>query len=145
MRSLVIRLPEGLIKRDIIGLCYHTVSDRPLAHVEGLYRAKSIGQFKCDLEYLRHRYRVVAYNELEELRSAGSGGGPAVVLTFDDGLAECHDVIRPLLLEYGLPAIFFVTTEFLDNRRLFYRQKIALCIEAYSRLAAAGATTARQK
>ena len=31
-----------------------------------------------------------------------------------------------------LPAIFFVTTEFLDNRRLFYRQKVALCIESYS-------------
>jgi peptidoglycan/xylan/chitin deacetylase (PgdA/CDA1 family) len=145
VRSLVMRALEGFIKRDAIGLCYHTVSAQLLAHVEGLYRAKSVGQFRCDLEYLGRHYRVVGYDDLEKLRNDGGRGRPCVVLTFDDGLAECHDVIRPVLLEYGFPAIFFVTAEFLDNRRLFYRQKVALCIGAYTSLSVAGAAVARRE
>lgn len=137
------RVLEKIIPRDVIGFCYHTVSDRQLPHVESLYRCKSVAQFKRDLEYLRRSYRVVSYGELERARSDSGSGKPCAVITFDDGLVECHDVIRPALLEYGLPAIFFVTTEFLDNRRLFYRQKVALCIEACSRLSPAEATAVR--
>lgn len=137
---------QALVPRDVIGLCYHTVSDRPLPHVQSLYRCKSVAQFKRDLEFLQQRYRLVGYEELERERSAPGARGarkPSAVVTFDDGLVECHDVVRPVLLEYGVPAIFFVTAEFLDNRRLFYRQKIALCIEGYSRLSAAEASTVR--
>ena len=139
------RVLETIVPRDVIGFCYHTVSDRQLPHVESLYRCKSVAQFRRDLEWMRKSYRVVGYGELERARSeAGKANGkPCAVITFDDGLVECHDVIRPVLLEYGLPAIFFVTTEFLDNRRLFYRQKVALCIEASSRLAPAEATAVR--
>ena len=54
-------------------------------------------------------------------------------------------MIRPLLLDYGLPATFFITTGFLDNRRLFYQQKVALCIESYSRLSGQAATAARNE
>ena len=33
-----------------------------------------------------------------------------------------------MLARYDLPALFFVTTDFLDNRRLFYRNKYSLCM-----------------
>lgn len=135
---------QALVPRDVIGFCYHTVSDRPLSHVQSLYRCKSVAQFKRDLEFLQRSYRVVGYDDLERTRSAPDAKKPSVVVTFDDGLVECHDVVRPVLLEYGVPAIFFVTADFLDNRRLFYRQKIALCIESYSRLSAADASKVRQ-
>lgn len=144
MRSLSVRALEKIVRRDVIGFCYHTVSDRQLPHIESLYRCKSVAQFRRDLDFLRRSYRVVRYDDLESAR-ARSNGKPFVVITFDDGLVECYDVIRPLLLEYGLPATFFITTEFLDNRRLFYRQKVALCIEAYSRLSGQEATAARNE
>ena len=139
------QLLEALVPRDVIGFCYHTVSDRPLPHVRSLYRWKSVAQFKRDLEFLRRSYRVIGYDEVEKSRSQSRRSKPCVVITFDDGLAECHDVARPVLLEYGMPAIFFVTTEFLDNRRLFYRQKIALCVEACARLTPAAAAAVRKE
>lgn len=138
------RALEKIVRRNVIGFCYHTVSDRQLPHIESLYRCKSVAQFRRDLDYLRRFYRIAGYDELEGTRG-GSNGKPFVVITFDDGLVECHDVIRPVLLEYGVPAIFFVTTEFLDNRRLFYRQKVALCIEAWSRLSGQEAVAARSE
>jgi peptidoglycan/xylan/chitin deacetylase (PgdA/CDA1 family) len=138
------QLLEALVPRSVIGFCYHTVSDRALPHVRSLYRWKSVAQFKRDLEFLRRSYRVIGYEELEKSRMQSRGKKPCVVITFDDGLAECHDVVRPVLLEYGMPAIFFVTTDFLDNRRLFYRQKIALCIDAYAQLSPAAAAVVRK-
>ena len=144
MRSLSVRALEKIIRRNVVGFCYHTVSDRQLPHIESLYRCKSVAQFRRDLDFLRRSYHVIGYDALVGAR-AGSNGKPFVVITFDDGLVECHDVIRPLLLEYGLPATFFITTGFLDNRRLFYRQKVALCIESYSRLSGQAATAARNE
>ena len=144
MGSLAVRALAKIVRRDVIGFCYHTVSDRQLPHIESLYRCKSVAQFRCDLDFLRRSYHMVGYRDLERARGS-SNGKPLAVITFDDGLVECHDVIRPLLLEYGVPAIFFVTTGFVDNRRLFYRQKVALCIEAVSRLPASAAAVARNE
>jgi peptidoglycan/xylan/chitin deacetylase (PgdA/CDA1 family) len=137
------RLLETIIRREAIGFCYHTISDRPLPHVQHLYHCKSVAQFKRDLEFLHRRYRIVGYEELAESRGRQTER-PCVVITFDDGLSECYDFVRPVLLEHGMPAIFFVTTDFLDNRRLFYRQKVALCIESYSRLSPNAAMAVRK-
>jgi peptidoglycan/xylan/chitin deacetylase (PgdA/CDA1 family) len=144
VRSLTVRALEKIVRREVIGFCYHTVSDRQLPHIESLYRCKSVAQFRRDLDFLRRSYKVIGYHDLDTAHGR-SNGKPMAVITFDDGLVECHDVVRPLLLEYGLPAIFFVTTGFVDNRRLFYRQKVALCIESWSRLSGAEATAARSE
>jgi len=137
------RLLEALVPRSVIGFCYHTVADKPLAHVESLYRCKSVAQFRRDLEFLGRRYRIAGYDDLAAGR-AHDGKSPAAVITFDDGLAECYDVIRPVLLELGIPAIFFVTRDFLDNRALFYRQKVALALDSYAALTPAAAATLRR-
>ena len=41
---------------------------------------------------------------------------PAVLLTFDDGHASDHDIALPHLLERGLHASFFVTSDFVGRR-----------------------------
>jgi peptidoglycan/xylan/chitin deacetylase (PgdA/CDA1 family) len=138
------RALEKIVRRDVIGFCYHTVSDEQKPHTASLYRCKSVAQFERDLDFLQRSYRVVGYDELERTRG-GINGKPSVVITFDDGLVECHDVVRPMLLARGMPAVFFVTTEFLNNRRLFYRQKVALCIDSYSRLSGQEAMLARNE
>jgi peptidoglycan/xylan/chitin deacetylase (PgdA/CDA1 family) len=47
----------------------------------------------------------------------------------DDGYAECATLARPILLKQGVPATFFVTTDLIDNRTMFHRNKASLCIE----------------
>ena len=51
------------------------------------------------------------------------------LLTFDDGYSQCFSTIRPILLKHKLPCIFFITTDFIDNKDMFYRNKISLCVE----------------
>ena len=57
-----------------------------------------------------------------------------VFLSFDDGLREVYTIIAPILKERGLPATFFITTDFIDNKKLFYRNKASLLIEAIAGL-----------
>ena len=40
---------------------------------------------------------------------------PGVLLTFDDGFANNHDVALPILEEFEAPAIFFVSTRHVQN------------------------------
>jgi len=131
--------------------------DRP-AHVAHIAPHKTPAQFEADLQYLAKHYQVIGYDEVRRRRESkvgeesrdqrpeargirrdasglSSGVRPAVVLTFDDGFRECFEVVRPLLLKHGLPAVFFITTDFLDNRRLFYRNKVSLCLERLTQLA----------
>ena len=56
-------------------------------------------------------------------------GKRRMVLSFDDGLAECHQVIAPMLKSRGIPAIFFLNNDFIDNRGLFYRYRASLLID----------------
>jgi hypothetical protein len=133
---------ERLVRRDVVGLCYHLVSDECPPHVAHLGAFKPLEMFEADLKYLKQHYNVISYEELLRLRhssldsrhstlatSHSPATRPAVILTFDDGFRECFTHVRPLLLKYELPAIFFITTDFIDNRRLFYRNKVSLCLD----------------
>lgn len=43
----------------------------------------------------------------------------AVAITFDDGYADNRTVAQPILARYGLPATFFIATDFLDGGRMW--------------------------
>jgi peptidoglycan/xylan/chitin deacetylase (PgdA/CDA1 family) len=116
-----------------IGLCYHLVSDERLPHVRH-YRVLSRADFEADLAYLSRRFQLISYDELLERRSRQRPARDnAAVLTFDDGFAQCADVVAPLLRRYGASAIFFVITDLIDNAELFRESLAALCVDAVLR------------
>lgn len=124
MRILPVGAYAHLLPRRVIGMCYHVVSDRDLPHVRNLYRYKSAAQFEADLLFLRRHFHLASY---EEIRS-GTAPPNAVLVTFDDGLAECFTTARPILLEHRVPCVFFVSPPHLDNRRMFSFDKASLAI-----------------
>lgn len=120
-------LSRALVKQRVVVFLYHLVSDDELPHVKHLYAYKTTAQFREDLQYLKRHFTLIPYDRLV----ADANLPPrAALVTFDDGYAECDSVARPILLEEGVPAAFFVTTGFLDNRAMFYRNKASLCIES---------------
>ena len=52
-----------------------------------------------------------------------------MLLTFDDGLLECHQIIAPILKKKGIPAVFFLNNHFIDNKGLFFRYKVSILID----------------
>jgi peptidoglycan/xylan/chitin deacetylase (PgdA/CDA1 family) len=131
MRLLPVTAYGRVLRREPIGLCYHVVSDRPVPHVSPLYPFKTVAQFRADLLWLKNDFRFVSYPELMAARDAGRPLGPnRVFLSFDDGYAECFSVVRPVLLELGIPCTFFLTTDVVGNRRALAFNQVALCVEA---------------
>ncbi|HLL84057.1 MAG TPA: polysaccharide deacetylase family protein [Longimicrobium sp.] len=137
MKLAPLRFFGAVLPRDVISFCYHTVSDEALPHVRPMYPYKTAAQFEADLVYLKSRFRLVSYEEIAEAHRSGRQVGPnAALLTFDDGYAECHSIVRRLLLKHGVPCVFFVTTGVLDNARMLLFNQIALCLDARERLGA---------
>ena len=84
-------------------------------------------EFESDVAYVRDHavgYADVAKHRLEHSPLPAK----SVLLTFDDGLVECYDVIRPVLLRHRVPAVFFLTTGFIDERETFHETKLSLCL-----------------
>jgi peptidoglycan/xylan/chitin deacetylase (PgdA/CDA1 family) len=122
-----------LVPKTDLGICYHMVSDHPVRHLKH-YRFLDPDGFQSDLDYLAARFEFVNYGELTRRRSSGISKGSSVILTFDDGFAECATIVAPLLRQRGLSCVFFVITDFIDNRLLFRESAASLCIEALMRV-----------
>lgn len=113
---------------------YHVVSDRQLPHIKYLYKYKNIIQFKDDVEFLLKYYRPISLSDiLERQKTNRTLPKHSFLLTFDDGLREVYDVISPILKQKGIPATFFLTSNFLDNKELFYRHKASILIDFIER------------
>jgi peptidoglycan/xylan/chitin deacetylase (PgdA/CDA1 family) len=106
---------------------YHTVADCELAHLENLYSFRNIAQFKRDLDVLLKYFRPVSLQDFLACRR-GEKKLPrnSFLLTFDDGLRECHEIAGPILKQKGIPATFFLCSAFVDNRDAAYDLKKSL-------------------
>ena len=130
-RVLPARAYRRLVRRRVLGLFYHVVSDERLPHVENLYPYKTPAIFEHDLVYLKQHFVLLSETDLQVARKHELPPRPtSIAVTFDDGFSECASVVRPLLLKHAVPCFFFVTTNFLDSKSLHYRGKVSLCIDA---------------
>jgi peptidoglycan/xylan/chitin deacetylase (PgdA/CDA1 family) len=96
-------------------LAYHGVGDCPAAlNRDGFQIDPAV--FSTQLDHLVRAYHPV---DLDAVCTALGGGNPlprrAVLVTFDDGYANNAEVAAPLLRERGVPAVFFITTGYLDG------------------------------
>jgi len=109
---------------------HHLVTNKNLPHISHLYSYKNEKAFQKDLEILLKSYRPIHPDKLYSIITEG-GKIPkgTFLLTFDDGFREIADIIAPILIKKGVPAIFFINPAFIDNKELFYRCKISLLID----------------
>jgi peptidoglycan/xylan/chitin deacetylase (PgdA/CDA1 family) len=111
--------------QQTVGLLYHIVDDCIVPHAWSLYHYKNLSQFELDLLFLQKHFNIIG---LSDLGAPSTYGKPHAYLTFDDGMSQCFDNIRPILLKRGIPAAFFISSGFIDNKAMFFRHKISLCI-----------------
>ncbi|GGE87208.1 Polysaccharide deacetylase [Chishuiella changwenlii] len=118
------------IKKNIFPF-YHTISNQRLPHIDNLYPLKSIDQFQRELDYLQKNYQTISLKELIRLEQENQyiPQNNYFHLSFDDGLKECLTIISPILEERNLDATFFINPNFIGNKAIFYRYKVALILE----------------
>lgn len=109
---------------------YHTVSNNDLIHIKHLYTPKSVREFEKDLDFFLKIYKPV---DLQTVLDSINNHKPlkenSFLLSFDDGLREFYEIIAPILLQKGIPAICFINNQFLDNKDIFFRYKASIIIE----------------
>jgi peptidoglycan/xylan/chitin deacetylase (PgdA/CDA1 family) len=131
LRSVPSRFWEQVFPKDVLALGYHMVSDEDLPHLK-LYPYKNSRQFENDVAFAQGR--TVDYGDVASHRLRGTVLPPnRMLFTFDDGFAECFNVARPILKKYGVNALFFVTTDFIDDRTPFHETKLSLCFTEIER------------
>ena len=118
-------LIKGAGQRNIYPF-YHAVSDEEIPHIKHLYKVRTLKEFERDLDFLLKQFTPV---DLHSLITNLSIEKNTFLLSFDDGLREFHDVIAPVLLRKGIPAICFLNSGFIDNKDLFFRYKTSLLME----------------
>ena len=120
-------------KQKLILPFYHTISDGELPHIKHLYRHRNIKEFNKDLDFYLKYYKPIDLFELKDIIQNNKTIKENIFhLSFDDGLCECYEVIAPILIKKGIPATFFLNSDFIDNKNLFYKFKISLIIDAFS-------------
>ncbi len=109
----------GLVRRvgawrGLLVLNYHQVANRPEDPIDPSLWSATQDQLDEQLRFLRRHLEVVGPAALD----AGPGRRAQVMLTFDDGYRDNHDLALPVLRAHDVPAVFFVTSSFLDVPRL---------------------------
>lgn len=113
---------------------YHIVSDENVPHVKQLYPYPNVKEFREDMDFFLRNYSPISLRDLmDSLKGDRRLPKNPFLLTFDDGLREMYDIVSPVLKEKGIPATFFLATDFLDNKQLFYRHKASILIEHFQR------------
>lgn len=95
-----------------IVLAYHSISDKnsPVTCAPKVYRSQ------C--RFLAKYFDVVTLHELLDLiKNKKSLDGKAAI-TFDDGYKNNNEIAADVLVEYALPATFFVATRFIGSNHL---------------------------
>jgi peptidoglycan/xylan/chitin deacetylase (PgdA/CDA1 family) len=90
-------------------------------------------QFDQQLALLARHFRFVSIDEVVGfLRGQPLPPNP-LLITFDDGYLDCVETALPLLQKHGARATFFLPTHYLDERRLFWWDKISLILKRSTR------------
>ena len=138
VRSRVARLASvpWLMARTAGGLVcpfYHVVRETPPAWWGGRYPFKTPAEFEREIDQWLAWGPAVTPEALLAWRR-GSGPRPrGFLLTFDDGYREMAEIIAPILKRKGVPAIFFITSRFVDNAQPFSEDVLGLITDVISR------------
>jgi peptidoglycan/xylan/chitin deacetylase (PgdA/CDA1 family) len=135
LKFVPLSLYKNIIHPKVTGLIYHAVSDRSLPYIDHIYPPVKTDRFEEALKYLKNHYNIITYEQLHTHRIEGKQlPDKALHLSFDDGYIECYTLVRPLLKKYNIPCTFFITSDWIDDKGMFYRNKVGLCIEKLSGL-----------
>jgi peptidoglycan/xylan/chitin deacetylase (PgdA/CDA1 family) len=119
------RLARTFRRQRIVVLCYHAVvSDRLPSHFCRTRVAVTESQFAEQLRALVKYFHPISPDQVAGAVEEGSLPPRAVLVTFDDGFRNNLTHAVPILEEYRVPAIFHVSTGYIDRRNLLWPDEV---------------------
>ncbi len=104
---------------------YHRIAD-PASdpYYDPVISATAEG-FRAQVQEIARRFRVLTLDEAIERLRSGDHPDRSALITFDDGYRDNFETAAPILRELGLPAAFFLPTDFLDEPGLPWWDEVA--------------------
>ncbi|HEY2745055.1 MAG TPA: polysaccharide deacetylase family protein [Polyangia bacterium] len=112
-------LGAALRAPGVIVLTYHRIvgDDRSFSGLP-------IEEFATQMQWLHERCDPIAPDELVDRARGPRSTRPAVLVTFDDGYRDYHDLAYPVLKRLGIPATVFVVTSLLDDGGMLWTDQV---------------------
>lgn len=85
-------------------------------------------QFDDQLGYLADNFTFITSADVVAFLDGAALPPNPVMVTFDDGYAECRKVALPILRAHGAKATFFIATDYIERRRLFWWDRLRLLV-----------------
>jgi len=111
---------------------YHYV--RPLAgSAFPRLKALDLADFRGQLDWLAGHHRMITLDEFRAARTGAALPPGACLLTFDDGYLDHYSHVFPLLVDRGIPGLFFAPYQSLIQRRVLEVNKIQMVLASLAR------------
>jgi peptidoglycan/xylan/chitin deacetylase (PgdA/CDA1 family) len=103
----------------VIVLTYHRIlgADRSLAGLP-------VEAFAAQMRWVRENCQPIAPQAMIEQTRRPNQRRPAVLVTFDDGYRDYHDLAYPVLKALEIPALVFLATSFLDEGGMLWTDEV---------------------
>lgn len=113
--------------KGLVVLAYHRVVEPDQRDGSLPEMTVSPDMFEENVSYLSRNYILVGINDYLEKRTRKRGifCHPRVLITFDDGWEDNYSNAFPILHKYGIPALIFLTTRYIETSRLFWPERLA--------------------
>jgi peptidoglycan/xylan/chitin deacetylase (PgdA/CDA1 family) len=131
----VTSLLERLARRPcLLGLNYHRVGDPDANGYDPALMEATPEEFDQQVAFLKKRFHLVELAEAQELAAKpGLLRHPHVLITFDDGYRDNHDVALPILRAHGARAAFFLATGFVGTSRVPWWDQVGFMLRRTQR------------
>jgi peptidoglycan/xylan/chitin deacetylase (PgdA/CDA1 family) len=123
------RLAGPLLRKPgVIVLTYHRIDqgDHPLGGLP-------VETFAAEMRWLREHCDPIGPEALVERAREPRQSRPPVLVTFDDGYRNYHDLAYPVLRALGIPAVVFLATSFMDAGGMLWTEQVQLAALTTSR------------
>ena len=109
--------------RGLLVFNYHRVGDSSQSSFDRALWSATQVEFERQVRFLKRDFDVLRVDELDDVLSGKARRG--VLITFDDGYRDNYELAWPVLTAHGVPATFFLTSGFLDDRPVSWWDEIA--------------------
>ena len=88
--------------------------------------------FLRQMQLVADHFRPVSIEDVRRYLQGGALPKNPLLVTFDDGYLDNHDVALPILRRLGIPAVFFIATHYLEQRKVFWWDRISYIMKLAS-------------
>lgn len=113
------RLSAPFRSATVTALTYHRITAAGT-----VFPGIPVERFREQMQWVAANCTPIRPDEIFDAARRVDRMRPPVVVTFDDGYRDYHDVAYPVLRQYKVPATMFLPTDFIDNGGLIWTDKV---------------------